>query len=411
MALVLPLIPISASAGGADWPQVGFDGGRSAHNRQERALRTANVDQLRQDWSRRVRPNTSFIYEYHSDVAVVRDGRVFACWAGSEAFHVLVAFDERSGERLWSIRSDAWREPIAASGSTLVTSARDSIRAFDVVTGEPRWRRASSFPFAADRPVRHVIAFERDGPERRVSSIVVATGDRAWSRRLQPRGGRYASVVVSQGRVILGVVTERGPRLVALRLKDGSTDWSTRGRAVPVAAADGRVFLRRWIGGRLAVLDVVGIHEGRRVWKRRTAAWPMAVGGGRVFLGRTECIWSCEGDSPTKYRGVVLALDAGTGNLLWQIHGNDAVGRPVWMPGALARGLLFVQRFAFQARPVIGALSAATGRMRWVARVGGPSNQASVDAVANGSVFVGLRFGDRGGRIVRFCLPTRRSAS
>ena len=203
-----------ASAGEADWPQLGYDGGSSRHNVLESKLSPSSVDGLRFDWMRRVRPDVPFIYEYVADVEIVAGGRVFAAWAGSESpYAVVVAYDEETGKRLWGVRDEHWVQPVAASGSTLIVgvgSRPPSIRALDVVTGTERWSRQDAKPVVADRDVRHVIAVEGGPDGRRVSSVDVSTGDVVWSRRLHFRAQGWATLLISRGLVVVPVIADRG---------------------------------------------------------------------------------------------------------------------------------------------------------------------------------------------------------
>jgi outer membrane protein assembly factor BamB len=415
LVLGMLVASIPALAGDADWSQAGFDGAKSRHNGLEWRLRRSNVERLRLDWNRRIRPDVGFIYEYVSEPAIVRDGRVFATWAGSEAFSLLAAFDERSGRRLWHRRSEHWMEPIAASDSKLIIGTFPlSIRALDARTGELRWSRQASWPFATDRGVRHIVALERGVSHRRISSIAVADGTRVWSRRMNVRNGLYSSVIVSGGLIILPVGTERGPHLMALRLVDGSKAWSRRGRGVAAAAADGRVFVHRWSGREPPqdIIEALSVGRGELLWSfqgRFTTGGVAVGGGGRVFLNRSRCVSGCEGEGYGIHRGGVVALDAASGRVLWRRMGDERRGPTLWQAGALANGLLFVSRNEY-GRPRLGALAASTGRLRWRMDVGARGSYPSIGAVANGAVFAGLRFGRDGGRIVRIALPAVRTS-
>jgi hypothetical protein len=68
----------------------------------------------------------------------------------------------------------------------------------------------------------------------------------------------------------------------------------------------------------------------------------------------------------------------------------------VWNAEALANGVVFVERLR-HGRATFGALDAATGGLRWTSTFGPRGVSGSIHVIANGAVFGGLRFGERGG--------------
>jgi outer membrane protein assembly factor BamB len=413
LALVLTLTAIApVAAGDADWSQDGYDGGHSRFNVAESTLRPRNVSRLRLDWIRRIRPDVTFIYEYMADPFLVADGRVFGAWSGSEApYDVLVAFDESTGERLWTRRFVDGVRPVAASASTVVVvrwlERIPGVLALDAATGSTRWAREGAEPLVADRMVRHLIAVERESDVRRVLSVKVETGEVGWSRRLHIRQW-YPSVLLSRRRVVVAASTDRGPRVVVLRSRDGTTARSQRMRGDLAAIADGRILTQRNAPrtGEL-VFESLRLGGGPVDWEFRVPyyAHVAAAGGDRVFVNHSVCVSGCEGEGFGLHRGAVIALDAATGSVLWRRRGNEGHGDVLWQAGALVHGLLFVDRYAI-GRGHFGALDPATGHLRWVTTFEPTGVHSSLELVANGGVFGSLLFGKRGGRIVRFALPS-----
>ncbi len=414
LALAVALTPSVVSARDADWPQAGFDGGASRYNVSETRIRPSNVDRLQLDWARRIRPDVSFIYEQVADVEVVHDGRVFAAWAADGAsYGIVAALEEASGRRLWARRFHPSARVVAADDTTLIVgvgSGPPSVRALDVQTGTLRWSRAASRPSVVDRAAHQLMVVESKGAARWLRSIEVASGGVAWSRRLRVRLVGWGGVRLSGGRVVVPVSTERGARLVCLRARDGSTIWSRRASGDPAVVAEGRIFMIQPSSeAPTEIVSAFALEDGGFLWRFRAPffASVAAAGGGRVFVNHATCITGCEGEGFGLYRGGVVALDVRTGHVLWRRIGNEEHGTTLWWARALARGLVFVGRFAFgQGR--LGALDASTGRQRWAVKVGRGDVFAMIDVVADGAVFGSLQLGPQAGRILRFALPRGR---
>jgi len=416
LGIVLTLTAtVPAAAGEADWRQGGYDGGHSRFNIAESTLRPRNVSRLRLDWVRRIRPDVTFIYEYMAAPFLVADGRVFGAWSGSEApYDVLAAFDESTGERLWTRRFADGVWPVAASGSTTVVDRwlvrTPGVLALDASTGSTRWSLEGAEPVVSDRAVRHVIATERETDVRRILSIEVASGEVLWSRRLRVRGWSpwSPSVLLARRLVVVPVWTGTRRRLVVVRTDDGATAWSMRARGTPVAVANGTILTirvdRRHEGSQ--IVEGIDLERGRILWSFRSPAYTTigAAGGGRAFVDHLRCMEGCEGDYGGTYRSTVTALDLATGRVLWRRAGNEAHGTVAWWAEALANSLLYVDRLR-HGRATFGALDASTGRLRWVSTFGPRGVSGAIHIVANGAVFGALRFGERGGRIVRLAMP------
>jgi len=409
IALVLAVWSSDGWAGAADWPHVGFDGGRGYHNRLERRLDRANLERLRMDWQRRVRTQR-VIYEYQVSPVIVASGRVFAVWNAQEARSLLTALDEETGSRIWTRRFRDWVAPIAATSWTLVVGIAGrragTTMSLNARTGETRWSVEDHLPFATDRSMREIFTIERRDGTQRVTALSRTTGEISWSRRVEVREG-LGDPLVARGLVLVPARGSRGARIVALHAADGTTAWSLRTRGWPMAADGERLYTIRWRGGR-AVAEAIGLRDEAILWSKRfrTQAWIAAVGGGRVFVNLAECARGCEGDAFGEHRGAIVALDARTGRVDWRLPGNAWGEDPLWQAGALANGQLFVYRFAL-GRALVGALAAASGQLRWSTSWGGRRIFALVDLVANGAAFGGTYGGGaQGGRVFRIALPS-----
>jgi outer membrane protein assembly factor BamB len=303
---------------------------------------------------------------------------------------------------------------VAVSRSTTIVhrwiDRTPGVLALDASTGSTRWSLERVEPVVADRAVRHVIALERETEVRRILSIEVTSGEVRWSRRL--RVGAWSpwspSVLLAHRLVVVAVWTGARRRLVVVRAAGGGTVWSRRARGTPFAVASGTILTirvdRRHEG--FQIVEGIDLEHGRILWSFRSPYYTTigAAGGGRAFVDHLQCMGECQGDYGGTYRSSVTALDVATGRVLWRRAGNEAHGTVAWWAAALANGLVYVDRLR-HGRATFGALDAATGRLRWMSTFGPRGVSGAIHIVANGAVFGALRFGERGGRIVRLALP------
>lgn len=403
--------PVGASAG---WPQDGYDQGHSHANTREWRLRPDNVGRLRLLWSRPVRPPgvtpDEFLFE-GVQVPVVR-GAVFASWWGQEVDAPrLTALDPATGRNRWS-RSTGW-VVAAASADVAYVNADRRVVALDASSGERRWARWGIDVFAASSAIDRLFVRMREG----LGVVDASDGRNVWARPDVSMGAG----VVADGKV---VVTEPRPGpdlLFAFDAETGDTAWRRsiwwRGArwSFPDVAADGVVYL---VSSGRAVGDGTTIRairsaDGSVVWRREltdTNARVAAAGGGRLFVTVSRCARPEACDAGADWwpvRGALLALDAGTGRILWDVPGETDTPRPLWNVNALANGLLFVsgtRQLGDSLRDRIAVLSAARGRLLWSRERRG--SFVSIAAVADGRVYAHTAQGGLGGRVLAFGLPS-----
>jgi outer membrane protein assembly factor BamB len=230
--------------------------------------------------------------------------------------------------------------------------------------------------------------FETSGE---VVAVDPTTGRRVWSTSRVP--GPVAPVAVdpaTDGGLI--VYTEGGiggsATVVAVALSDRQIRWAftlPRASAGGPTIADGTVFVGTSDGSVFAIDEEGG---GQR-WRARTdgaVLSPPAVSGGRVFA--TSVVGK---DAPSH----LYAWDARSGKSAWDVLPSQAV---VGASAVTATG----GRVYAGMGGVVQALDASTGKVLW-SRSGSPSGSASFSpasapAVAGGSVYVL----DIGGHLSRF---------
>lgn len=408
VGMALLAAPVLANA--SVWPQDGYDGGHSSYNRRERSLRPAAVDGLRLAWRRTVGPDEHG-YEQFTRATVVRGGRVYAAWHEDHGSR-LVALDADDGSRLWGSRHPfAYAIFAASTRGSVIAQVGSRVIARDAVTGAALWERDAIRISAARRSGSALFVEFYDG-SRSIGAISGVDGSVLWRRTL-----RYRRAPIVAGGSVL--VTTRRPgkgSLMALDPSSGETRWR---RAIPprsdgLIAADGRVYVIATSEGRSEVL-AFGATDGGREWTRSWASgsalgevWVGAAGDGLLLGVRTRCVAGCEGDSFGEHRGVLLALDAGSGRTAWARRGGEGFGAPLWSPDVVVPGVVFVHRVEF-GRVRIAALSTARGQVLWSAGFGSRTIGV-VSAVADGRVFVGTASGYRappnaGGRLYALEVP------
>ena len=179
-----------------------------------------------------------------------------------------------------------------------------------------------------------------------ISIQSVADLGATWSMRFEAGASSRATPVVKDGLMFIGA----GTWLYALDAATGERVWALRpdeeasedlesarigevlnaGRGIPappgVALGDGLVFVGL-MDGRLVALDQ---KSGRRVWQTQVGYDPpkrgQAVSGAPIYAEGTVFVGLANGD--WAFRGKVLALDAKTGELLWEFYTIPGLGEP-----------------------------------------------------------------------------------
>ncbi|WP_435365813.1 PQQ-binding-like beta-propeller repeat protein [Haloarchaeobius sp. DYHT-AS-18] len=262
-----------------------------------------------------------------------------------------------------SIGETTIRSPVIANGTFFVAGFPNTLRAFDLASGEPRW--TLSLDGIGYNPVVH------DGV------VYVGGGAHLYAIDIETQAIRWAiKVGRSNGPAFVDdmVISAGGDGVVrAIDIDDGSVEWQhDAGRTeklrfrAPPAVADGTVFAGHE-NGNLYALDLA---SGALRWRRNLGAQiesAPAVVGDVVYVNA---------DQP-------FALDAETGTTLWR--GSQTWGVTLGAP-AVADAVYVTAGRTLESMK-LRALDRETGAEHWSTNVGLP--EAS-PAVAAGSVYVGL---------------------
>jgi outer membrane protein assembly factor BamB len=180
----------------------------------------------------------------------------------------LIAYDARSGDRLWSLDRGPGQPQVA--GGLVVLQHGQDVQAVEPRSGRSLWRRPLS-------PDERVFA----GPGGvvvlgdRTARLLTLAGDQAW--RVDVPG---QPVQAHPGADVVAVAGLRGG-VLALATTDGRLRWRTSTSPANVVLVAGTRVLARVETGVLA-LDAA---DGRELWRQRAggSGAPLQVAGGRVL--------------------------------------------------------------------------------------------------------------------------------
>ena len=256
----------------------------------------------------------------------------------------------------------------------LVGTETGGLRAFDAASGEPRWSVAADGQVAgAPADMDGVVVFATEAGS--VVAVDATTGATRWTARAG--APVYSSLAIDDGLVVVG--TNAGS-IVAFALADGAVRWSTDvgdvGRVGTPAIDDGRVFGSTGLDSagppshHVVALDA---GSGRILWRYASpigaAVYTPAVSGARAFV--------------TSEDGSVVALDVATGSVAWTAN----VGGAVEVVPAMAGTAIYAASNAGSAF----AIDAATGRELWRVPIRGVPYGPTV---AGGLLLVGTNLGE-----------------
>jgi outer membrane protein assembly factor BamB len=280
----------------------------------------------------------------------------------------LVALHAASGRKLGAISmGDAvMSSPVVDGATVYVTAAntRESLVAYDLVEGKPRWR--GEYGDIEVSPLLHngrLFAGTTSGVFVCVDAL---TGDSVWTRRIEDnvrRKGIRSTAAAAGGLVVFGADDGFVRAVDALR---GTLRWSTATGAAVVAAAaidGGHVFIAN-LDGKACALDTA---DGRVLWTFETGSAVYATAlatDSLVIFGTTG--------------GTLFGLDKAGGTQRWRA---DA-GGPVSASAVASGEHLYVGTL----RRELLAMRLADGTVTWKADMAGRIKSAP--AIAYGRIYV-----------------------
>jgi outer membrane protein assembly factor BamB len=264
----------------------------------------------------------------------------------------------------------------------------NSLHALNASNGKPLWSHA----FQGDPIDAQPIAADSSVVVATTSHVYAfnpATGAVRWTHSHPPAAEVYDMLAASRGLVFAVSTADAHAHVVALNAANGHERWSfsTLGGEGPMAIAGGVLY----IPGRSSIF-ALHIRSGKLLWRHITidpAFFSVAVGNHTVYAGAVN-------------PGNVYALSAATGKRRW-VHGLQGAVRTLTVSGGTV----------YAGADHAYALNAVTGRVRWTS---GISDGAAL-TVSGGRIYAGAR-GPRYGGIYRltatnghpmWLVPTARS--
>ena len=288
----------------------------------------------------------------------------------------LHAVDGRTGEELWRVGGESGdgfvSSPAVSGGSVYIGSYYGDIIAASL-DGSERWRYGTDGAVVASPAVVDGVVYVGDDSGV-LHAIDAKTGRVRWRFTDDaPYERVIPSPSVTKDTVYVVSAARRSgtePVLYALATSSGKVRWRfTAGDeadvdGIPIVAGD-RVHVATLTGSIIA-LDA---GSGALLWSIDAGArpaTPLAVSDERVFMAAED--------------GSVHAVDAATGDPLWSMQVTDGVGFA--SPPTLADGVLYVG----DAAGMLHALDPGSGQERWVV----PSRSyLSAPAIVDGVIFIG----------------------
>ena len=277
---------------------------------------------------------------------------------------------QRPGTRIWSATASSPVGSIAVGGRAVFAGTRGStIYAFDAITGQPRWHRATPHAFNTEMVVQGGTLVIGDGSDGYVYAYDAATGTPLWDQHTNGAlgldgadGTVYAGGAIKSDTTggVTALSADRGTLLWTVEFPanlDTNSNLAVSGGTVYATTSDGEIIAYR-------------AADGTRRW-RAALGKDVTFGGGPVVAGN-GLVYACS----SEHAPVAYAVGAGSGQVRWHYSFGPAQ-YPAYL--ALAGGIIFaaVTRDDRVSGPGAGdliALDAATGRPRWKVQVAGAVN-------------------------------------
>ena len=269
-------------------------------------------------------------------------------------------------------------QPVVAGGIAYVSSKRGVVAAFDLETGEEKWRFGGGFSFLAT-PLAHRDRLYLGDVSGDFFALDIATGEPVWTFRAEDKIEGAATFVRTQtaagGERGLVVFGSYDSHLYALDAATGEEVWRYRTdnyiNGSPALSRQGRITF----GGCDSFVHVVEARTGQGIRRLEGLTYipgSVPVDGGVAYAGNHE--------------GQILALPLDGSPALWSFSSRPA--KPFLASAALTDDTVY----AANQNATLYALDRRTGEPRWRHRA-----DSSLDAspVVVGDTVITVSYGGR----------------
>lgn len=260
-----------------------------------------------------------------SSVAAFDGAVFFGAWDNN-----VYALREMNGTLIWKFTADNWlsSSPTVANGTLFISSLGGFLYALDALTGQLRWRFQMSGEGVSSPAVADNMVFVGGGSNLYALDLA---GHLLWNFTV-PTPVIRSSPVVHEGLVYIG--PEDG-KIYGLDESSGAVLW--KASTVPPtggselvsspAVAYGRLYVCSWDDA----LYAVDLSNGALAWKVVNVChvgMSPTVADGKVFAGGYDL-------TDSSITAGIVALNASTGSILWQVNGQ------YWVSSTVADGMVF----------------------------------------------------------------------
>ncbi len=309
--------------------------------------------------------------------------------------NVVYAFDETTGQQLWSVAHgfEGWPEIVAIENDSVVLSAETSLTGVNIGTGAIAWQQmlpvgsVSDWEHVSGGPLVALGRPDTAGQAVQAFGLDKATGTLIWQAQVgqtaTSTGGTWNLASNSSGTIVAEVLTDATAALVTLDGASGAIRWSA-----PLAndGTYGRMYVTNGMqpavvygtGGSLEVKSAIGYDAmtGAVRWQNEN------IGADGILADGTHLV----GAGPRlSYLNALVMVDGETGEMIWSQYEALVDGSFTGTAEVFIDKVAFTPAFQEGATPVVTAVDLATGAIAWSSSY--PEfSRVSITGIASGIV-------------------------
>ncbi len=288
--------------------------------------------------------------------------------------NVAYAFDETTGQQLWSVAHglEGWTEIVSLENNIVVLNSETSLTGVNIGTGAIAWQQmlpigsVSDWEDISGGPLVALGRPDTEGQAVQAFGIDKTTGTLLWQtpvgQTATSTGGTMNLDGNGTGLIAAEIITDATSALVALDGTTGAVAWSTQ----LTAGAWGRMYVTNGAapaivyatGGSLEVKSATGYDAatGAVRWQNQN------IGADGILADGTHIV----GAGPTlSYMNALVMVDGETGEMLWSQYETLVDGSFTGTAEVFIDTLVFTPAFQEGAIPTVNAVDLTTGAIGW----------------------------------------------